>query len=52
MAFLTNDLLLYHDRYHWLVNYAITGGGFKDEAMACMDTLLNKYGHTAEGAER
>ena len=38
------DRMLLYQLYHWLINYAISGGGFKDEALDCIDKLLLKYG--------
>lgn len=35
-------------RYQWLNHYALFSGGYREDALECMEKLLEKYGKKDE----
>ena len=35
-------------RYQWLNHYALFSGGYREDALDCMESLVQKYGNTDE----
>lgn len=38
-------------RYQWLNHYALFSGGYREDAMECMQKLVGKYGKEEEEEE-
>ena len=36
------------DRYQWLNHYALFSGGYREDALECMEKLVEKYGKKEE----
>jgi hypothetical protein len=36
------------DRYQWLNHYALFSGGYREDALDCMETPVQKYGKSDE----
>ena len=43
------DRMKLYQVYHWLVNWTLFRGGYRDDAMDCMQDLYKKYVETDEG---
>jgi len=44
-SFTFSDLL---NRYQWLNHYALFSGGYREDALDCMEKLVHKYGKSEE----
>jgi len=44
-SFTFSDLL---NRYQWLNHYALFSGGYREDALDCMEKLVHKYGKIEE----
>lgn len=40
-----------HYRYQWLNHYDLFSGGYREDAMDCMEKLVGKYGREEEEEE-
>ncbi|KAI4260827.1 MAG: hypothetical protein L6R42_003858 [Xanthoria sp. 1 TBL-2021] len=43
-----NDRLCLYQLYQWLNHYALFSGGYREDAMECMEKLVEKYGKEEE----
>ena len=39
------------NRYQWLNHYALFSGGYREDALECMEKLVEKYGEKEEDDE-
>ena len=39
------------NRYQWLNHYALFSGGYREDALECMERLVEKYGRQEEEEE-
>jgi len=38
-----NELFNANNRYQWLSHYALYSGGYREDALECMERLVQKY---------